>query len=192
MEGAPKHVLTRITSSRLERATTSAESTLYKIRSRAPRQPFKHPLDSVKTTSDVLVDFDGPDDPYRPQNWAFRKKAITTLTYGMFTLTALLGSSIFSAATIQVADEFDVGEEVATLGTALFLFGLGIGPLLWAPLSEIYGRKPAAIIPIFISGIFAFGCGAGKDIQTVLICRFFQGAFGSGPVTTSGGVSRIC
>ncbi len=113
---------------------------------------------------------------------------ITTALFGLTTMSATLGSSIFSAATTQVIQEFNVGLEVGTLGTALFLFGFGAGPLLWAPLSEIYGRKFTVLIPTFIGGIFAFGCGAGKDIQTVLICRFFQGVFGSAPVTNTGGV----
>jgi len=55
-------------------------------------------------------------------------------------------------------------------------------------LSEIYGRKPAVLIPTFIAAMFAFGCGAAKDVQTVMICRFFQGLFGSAPVTNTGGV----
>lgn len=188
LEGRYSPGLSRTTSQRLERASTTASNALSKVRSRRPRQPFTHPLTHVKTTPDVIVDFDGPDDPYRPLNWPFKKKAMTTVLYGLFTMTATFSSSIFSAGTAQVAEEFDVSEEVSTLGTALFLFGFGVGPLLWAPLSEIYGRKPAVIIPSFISGIFAFGCGAGKDLQTVLICRFFQGTFGSAPVTNTGGV----
>jgi hypothetical protein len=28
------------------------------------------------------VDFDGPDDPYHPMNWPFRKKVVTTALYG--------------------------------------------------------------------------------------------------------------
>lgn len=34
----------------------------------------------------------------------------------------------------------------------------------------------------------SFGAGAGDNIQTVLICRFFEGFFGSAPVTNTGGV----
>ena len=57
-----------------------------------------------------------------------------------------------------------------------------------APLSEVYGRKSAVLTPTFIAGIFAFGAGAAKDVQTLMICRFFQGVFGSAPVTNTGGV----
>ena len=180
--------LSRTTSRRLERVSTTASMALSKIRSRKPLPGFSHPLTHQKTTPDMIVDFDGPDDPYRPINWLFKKKVITTLLYGLTTMSVTLGSSIFSPATQRVAANYHVGTEVATLGTALFLFGLGLGPLVWAPLSELYGRKPAVLIPTFISAIFAFGCGAGKDIQTIIICRFFQGMFGSAPVTNTGGV----
>lgn len=191
MEGPPSlrsQSMSRTTSRRLETVQTNAESTLARIRSRHPRAPFSHPLTKEKTGQDVIVTFDGDDDPYKPMNWSFNKKAITTVLYGLTTMGATLSSSIYSTGTNQVASEFHVGTEVATLGTSLLLFGFGVGPLIWAPLSEIYGRKPAVLIPTFIAAIFAFGGGAAKDIQTILICRFFQGAFGSAPVTNTGGV----
>jgi hypothetical protein len=37
----------------------------------------------------VIVDFEGLDDPYRPLNWGFRKKAITTVLYGLTTMGEL-------------------------------------------------------------------------------------------------------
>lgn len=55
---------------------------------------FDHPLSHVKTSADVLVDFDGPDDPYRPINWPFRKKVITTVLYGFTTMGSTFASSV--------------------------------------------------------------------------------------------------
>ena len=52
----------------------------------------------------------------------------------------------------------------------------------------MYGRKYAVLLPYFIAGILSFGTAAGKDIQTILITRFFTGLFGSAPVTNTGGV----
>lgn len=192
MEGPPSlrrspSEVSRTSSRRLEQVQTTASNVLSTIRSRRPQRQWTHPLIHEKTTADVIVDFDGDDDPYQPLNWPFKKKAITTALYGLTTLSATLGSSIFSPATTYIAKDYDVGVEVATLGTALFLFGLGLGPLIWAPLSELYGRKMVVLTPTFIAGIFAFGCGAGKDIQTIIITRFFQGLFGSAPVTNTGG-----
>ena len=193
MEGPPSirradSNLARTRSRRLEQVVSRADTTLSKIRSRVPRAPFSHPLTVEKTSQDYIVDFDGPDDPYRPMNWPFRKKVITTALYGFTTMGATFASSVYSPAVQQVAGDFGVGTEVSTLGISVLLFGFGLGPLLWAPLSELYGRRLAVLIPTFISAIFAFAGGAAKDIQTIIICRFFQGLFGSAPVTNTGGV----
>lgn len=65
-----------------------AQSVVSRIRSREPGQTarFTHPLSHTKTSADVIVDFDGPDDPYRPLNWGFNKKAVTTVLYGLTTM----------------------------------------------------------------------------------------------------------
>jgi len=52
----------------------------------------------------------------------------------------------------------------------------------------LYGRKYAVLLPYFIATCFSFGTAAAKDIQTILITRFFTGFFGSAPVTNTGGV----
>ena len=172
----------------LERTVTRRETVLSRVRTRPPIGNFSHALEHQKTTIDDLVDFEGPDDPYRPLNWTMKKKVVTTALYGLTTMTASWASSVFSPGTEQVAQEFHVGTQVATLGTTLFLFGFGIGPLLWAPLSEVFGRKHAVLPPMFVAAIFAFGTGAAKDLQTIMITRFFAGFFAAAPVTNTGGV----
>ncbi|KAF7187657.1 Efflux pump bik6 [Pseudocercospora fuligena] len=181
-------VLSRTTSRRISRTQTAASTAIARIRSRVPRPAFTHPLTHEKTAIDVIVEFDGPEDPYRPMDWTWKKKAITTLLYGFTAMGATFASSVYSPAVKQISEEFGIGNEVSTLGISLFLIGFGIGPLFWAPLSEVYGRKLAVLIPFFIPAIFAFGGGAAKDVQTLMICRFWQGIFGSAPVTNTGGV----
>ncbi|OJI97509.1 hypothetical protein ASPVEDRAFT_295931 [Aspergillus versicolor CBS 583.65] len=146
-----------------------AQSVVSRIRSREPGQTarFTHPLSHTKTKDDVIVDFDGPDDPYRPLNWGFRKKAITTVLYGLTTMGATWSSAIYSAGTAQVSSRFGIGEEVSTLGTTLLLLGFG---------------------PYFIAAMFSFGSATAKDVQTLMLTRFFTGFFGAAPVTNTGGV----
>ena len=163
------------------------DNVISRVRSRAP-VTFRHPLSIKKTTDDVVVHFDGPDDPYKALNWTSKRKIITTALYGLTTMTATWASSTFSPGTVEVSKEFHVGTQVATLGTSLFLFGFGVGPLLWAPLSEVYGRKLAVLVPMFVSACFCFGTAAAKDLQTIMITRFFAGFFSSAPVTNTGGV----
>lgn len=55
---------------------------------------FTHAQSHVKTTKDFIVDFEGPEDPYHPRNWPFRKKVITTLLYSFTTAGITLASSM--------------------------------------------------------------------------------------------------
>jgi multidrug resistance protein len=77
---------------------------------------------------------------------------------------------------------------VITLGISLFVLGFAVGPLVWAPLSEIFGRQIVFIVSF--GGFTAFNAGAAgaQNIQTLLVLRFFAGAFGSSPFTNAGGV----
>ncbi|KAJ0119228.1 polyamine transporter 1 [Diaporthe amygdali] len=172
----------------IERTVSRRDTVLSRIRSRPAIPEFTHPLVHQKTSEADLVDFDSPEDPYRPMNWPTKKKCTTTLLYGLVTMSATWASSAYSAGTSQIAEEFRVSSQVATLGTTIFLLGFGIGPLLWAPLSEVFGRRAAVLTPMFIATCFSFATATAKDLQTIMITRFFGAFFASAPVTNTGGV----
>jgi DHA1 family multidrug resistance protein-like MFS transporter len=146
------------------------------------RKPYPPPLPSQE---DYVVDFVGDDDVLHAMNWPFRKKFATGFMLGFTTLTASFGSAIFSTATRAIQDQFHVGSVVATLGTSLYVLGFATGPLLWAPFSELKGRRLPIVLASFAFSVFEIACATGKDVQTVLICRFFSGFFGACPVTVS-------
>lgn len=171
----------------IRRTVSRRDTVISRIRSR-PVYQFTHPLEHIPTSTDQLVDFEGPDDPYHPLNWPTKKKVITTALYGFVTMSATWASSSYSSGTRAIARDFNVGVQVANLGTTLFLFGFGTGPLLWAPLSEVYGRRIAVLVPMFVAICFSFGSATAKDLQTLMLTRFFGGFFASAPVTNTGGV----
>ncbi|KAK9471051.1 major facilitator superfamily domain-containing protein [Dipodascopsis tothii] len=135
-----------------------------------------------------LVDFEGSLDPFKPLNWSFKKKVLTTFLYALCTFGPQSASSIYGPVRTQISDQFDVSDEVSTLGISLFLIGVGFGPMFFAPVSELYGRKVGVLIPFFISGIFALGGATADNFQTIMIMRFFQGMFGGAPIANTGGV----
>lgn len=67
------------------------------------------------------IDWDGEDDPAHPMNWPVSRKWLITITMGIMTFFITFSSSIFSAATHDIADKYHVSSVVATLGTALFV-----------------------------------------------------------------------
>lgn len=144
-------------------------------------KPFPPPLPDRE---EYVVEFDGPDDPMHAQNWTLKKKLFTAVILGYTTLVAAFGSSIFSSATRVVASKFGVSSEVGILGVSLYVLGFATGPILWAPGSELYGRRKPLIISSFGFSIFFVACATAKDLQTVLLCRFWSGFFGACPLTT--------
>jgi MFS family permease len=46
--------------------------------------------------------------------------------------------------------QFDFSEEVGTLTISLFVAGYCVGPILWGPLSEQYGRRPIFLIAFLV------------------------------------------
>ena len=73
--------------------------------------------------------------------------------------------------------------EVSTLGLSLFVLGFGIGPIIWAPLSELQGRKLPLCLGMFGFSIFQVGVASAANIQTIMLCRFFAGNCGSSVTT---------
>lgn len=111
---------------------------------------------------------------------------------GYTTLVAAFGSSIFSAATTVVAGVFHVSTEVGTLGLSLYVLGFATGPIIWAPLSELRGRRLPLIIGMFGFTLFSFATATGKDYQTVMLTRFFGGFFGACPLSVVAAVFADC
>lgn len=170
---------------------TRAQLAISTIRSRDPIGSLPSSMLNIPPTGpDVIVNFEDEKDPYNPLNWPFKKKVITTILYGLTTLGASFASAVYAPAVSHVSKEFKVDEEIARLGTSFLMFGFGMGPLLWAPLSELRGRKQVVLTPYFVATVFAFSTAAAKDIETVLVTRFFTGFFVSAPICVTGGVLK--
>ena len=59
-------------------------------------------------------------------------------------------SSAPSGVAPELMRQFGFSGEVATLTISLFVAGYCVGPILWGPLSEQYGRKPIFIISFLV------------------------------------------
>lgn len=83
---------------------------------------------------------------------------------------------------------FRASNTLITGGVSLYVLGFALGPLLWAPLSEIYGRQIVFFISYGLYVVFSAACTADDGVATLLVLRFFAGTFGSSPLTNAGGV----
>ncbi len=86
----------------------------------------------------------------------------------------IIGTTI---GTTEVADN-------QLLITMIFL-GLGIGPLIFGPISDSLGRKPIVYIGIFLFIIASFICVFSSSVEMMILGRILQGIGLSAPRTIS-------
>src|SRR5271170_7189585 len=61
------------------------------------------------------------------------------------------------------------------------------GPMAFAPLSEILGRRIIYGTTLLVATIFVIPCAVSKNIATLLVCRAIDGIAFSAPMTLVGG-----
>lgn len=116
-----------------------------------------------------------PDSPSIALNWTFWRKMKTTSIYAYASLTIAWGSSVLSPASATLAKKYHIGMTTSLLNVSLFMLGYCLGPICWAPMSEITGRKTPLYIGLFLFSVFQIAVATAQDIQTIMICRFFGG-----------------
>ncbi|KHC30924.1 multidrug resistance protein [Candida albicans P76055] len=147
--------------------------------------PWKYPID--KETKLRLVDWT-EGDKHNPKNFGKGFKWLCTVLLGMICFVVALGSAIVTGDLERPAADFGVSEEVIILASVtMFVIGFGVGPLVFAPMSEEVGRKPIYVVTLFVAVVFIVPCGAAQNIATLLICRLIDGTAFSAPMTLIGG-----
>ncbi|TQB72010.1 hypothetical protein MPDQ_007173 [Monascus purpureus] len=126
-------------------------------------------------------------DAMNPRNLSSFRKWLITVIVSLGSLCVTCTSSMYTTTYGQITKEFHISRIVATLGLSFFIWGLGIGPLLLGPLSEFYGRRNIYLASFTVFLLFIIPCAVAKNVQTMLVCRFFNGVAGSAFLSVAGG-----
>lgn len=149
---------------------------------------LRHPYPGSGTVQDPYVVEFIPKDKQNPMGFPLSKKWTITLLVAFATLAVSFISSAYTGGIQQIIEGFGASEEVVTLGVSLFVLGFAVGPLFWAPLSELYGRQIVFFATYGVLTVFNAGAVASQNTETLVVLRFFAGAFGSSVLTNAGGV----
>ncbi len=99
--------------------------------------------------SSFQVEFSGDEDPRSPKSLSTLRKWIILLIVSSTSLCVACTSSLYTGTYAQVMDEFGSDPTVTTLGLSMFVVGLGLSPMVLAPLSEV--KKSPFHIPSFMT-----------------------------------------
>ncbi|KAJ5576469.1 hypothetical protein N7535_003395 [Penicillium sp. DV-2018c] len=188
----------------LHEESESKQPTLYSgesVRNETPdleKQSTNLSVDTQATATELypvtdlsrgIVGWDSQDDPENPQNFPESKKWTLLALISAMTLISPLASSMFSPAISYMAREFLVTDKtLLSFSVSIYLLGYTFGPLLLAPLSEVYGRRIVLSGANWFFVVWQIGCALAPNIETLVVCRLFAGIGGSGCLTLGAGV----
>ncbi|MCJ1314033.1 hypothetical protein MMC25_007713, partial [Agyrium rufum] len=128
--------------------------------------------------NNVLVTWDGPEDPRDPFNWPLRKKW-RVVGFGLLaSFICSLNGTILLVAHTAIADEFNISDAPFPhsywmntswgVGAALF-------PLILFPIMEDLGVRPILLGTYFCFVCFLIPIGLAQNFTTLVVVRFFSG-----------------
>ena len=95
---------------------------------------------------------------------------------------------MFAPGVPEVMSEFhSTNKELASFVVSVYILGYAFGPLLVAPLSELYGRLPIYHVCNVLFVIFTIACAVSSNLSMLIAFRFLEGCVGSAPLTIGGG-----
>ncbi|KAI1483854.1 hypothetical protein K445DRAFT_24213 [Daldinia sp. EC12] len=100
-------------------------------------------------------------------------------------------TSLYSNGLEGIAQEFNVSEQAARLGAAIFLITYAFGCELWAPWSEEFGRKPILQASMFLVNIFTLPVALAPNFGCLLAGRALGGLSTAGGSVTLGMVADM-
>lgn len=102
------------------------------------------------------------------------RKWLVVFDVCLLTVTIDLASPALSPGVKLLMKEFHVGQIPATLATSVYILGLGIGPLVLSPLSEIpgIGRNKPYIVTLFLFTILQIPTALVSNYPGLLVLRF--------------------
>jgi hypothetical protein len=131
-----------------------------------------------------VVWWNGPDDPENPLNFSKAMKILNITIVSAICFVTPLGSSMFAPGVPELMADFKNDNiPLSSFVVSVYILGFAIGPLFFAPLSEIYGRMPVYHVCNFCFLACTIGCALATNINMFIGFRFLAGTFGSAPLT---------
>ncbi|KAK0643726.1 major facilitator superfamily domain-containing protein [Cercophora newfieldiana] len=137
----------------------------------------------------IVVGWDPKDtNPANPLNWPAWRKWANVLVISTVSFLVPTVSTMLAPAVELVMQEFNTTSTwFATFCISIFVLGFASGPLLLAPLSELYGRAIVYHVTNILLVIFTIMCAVSTNEGMLLAARFLSGFTGVATITNGSG-----
>ncbi|KAF9447358.1 MFS general substrate transporter [Macrolepiota fuliginosa MF-IS2] len=127
-------------------------------------------------------------DPDNARNWSARRKWTTTAIVSLYTFLTPFASTLMAPGLPALAQKYHItNSTVSAMTLCIFLLANALGPLVLAPMSEMYGRTWVLHGGNLLSAIFHLACGFAPNVEVFITFRFLSGLSGGAPVACGAG-----
>jgi DHA1 family bicyclomycin/chloramphenicol resistance-like MFS transporter len=108
----------------------------------------------------------------------------------LFTLSGTLGMHMFVPGLPQAAAELGASPASLKLTLSVYILGLGLGQLVYGPMSDRFGRRPTAIAGLLLFTVSGFAAIFAQSVGALITLRLFQALGGSSGLVVARAVVR--
>lgn len=121
---------------------------------------------------------------------ASSKRLGYAVALGLLAALGPLCMDLYLPALPELAKDLLTPTATAQLSLTAGLLGLGLGQLIFGPLSDKFGRIRPLQLSLVLLLVASVGCALAQDIHQLLLARLFQGMSGAGGAVLSRAIAR--
>src|SRR6187549_909597 len=99
----------------------------------------------------------------------------TALVLGLLSAIGPFAIDMYLPALPSIGQSLNASMNAVQASLMAFFISLGIGQLIYGPLSDMLGRKTPLYFGMALFALASIGCALAPDIHTLVILRFIQG-----------------
>lgn len=97
------------------------------------------------------------------------------LVLGLLSAIGPFAIDMYLPALPSIGQTLDASPHAVQASLMAFFLSLGIGQLVYGPLSDMFGRKPALYFGLAFFAVSSVGCALAPNIHVLIVLRFLQG-----------------
>ncbi|KAI9021073.1 major facilitator superfamily domain-containing protein [Hyaloraphidium curvatum] len=127
--------------------------------------------------------------PHPGDRFTDRKKAGILAIVAGASMMAIFEGAVFSPAILRVQEDLGTTEELSNLSITAYTISTAIAPLVWATLSERFGRRPIYLYSLTVAALASVALIFTQELGVawLIVWRVFQGAGASAAFSVGAG-----
>lgn len=99
----------------------------------------------------------------------------TALVLGLLSAIGPFAIDMYLPALPSIGQSLGASMPAVQASLMAFFISLGLGQIIYGPVSDMVGRKPPLYLGLLLFGAGSVGCALAPDIHTLVVLRFIQG-----------------